>query len=376
VRRLLRPTVRTRLTALYAGVVAVTTAAILVASYELMDRHLRRTLTAAQAQDALDRLSHQYIVAGIGATLLAIALGWALADRALRPLARITATARTVSDERLGERIAADGPDDELRELAETFDAMLDRLEDAFDAQRRFVANASHELRSPLTVIRTEADVALDDPAATREELREALRGVLDATDRTESLLAALLLLARTQRELIALEPVDLADVARVALDALRDEVRAAGITVRTSLAHAPAQGDPVLIDRLVANLVENAVRHNARPGLVEVTTHREAGAALLRVTNTGAVLSAEDVARMTEPFERLGRRAGPGGSGLGLSIVRSVVDAHAGRLTLAAADGGGLEAQVRLPDVAQVRSAGPPQVPADRAGGSPAPSG
>jgi signal transduction histidine kinase len=349
-RRAFRPTIRVRLTALYAGVVALTIAVILVASYELMDHHLRRTLPDDLAKDALGRLATQYVIAFVGAILLAVALGYALASRALAPLARITATARQVSEDRLSRRIAPTGPDDELRELAETFDAMLDRLESSFGAQRRFIANASHELRSPLTVIRTEADVALEDPAADREELREALRGVLEGADRTEALLEGLLVLAQSQRGFAVHDRVDLAPALEDAVAAVVDEARSAGIEIRSSAAPAPVLGDGALLGRLVANLVENAVRHNHRGGTVEATTHREGPWSAVRVTNTGAVLSDEQAARLTEPFERLGRRAGAGGSGLGLSIVESVTTAHGGRLSIRPLPRGGLRVEVLLP--------------------------
>ncbi|HYF27368.1 MAG TPA: HAMP domain-containing sensor histidine kinase [Baekduia sp.] len=340
-------TLRARLTALYAAVLVLSTAALLAASYVLLRDQLERTLPRDLADAALDDVVVQYAVGLVGATLLAVALGWALAGRALRPLTTITATARRISEERLGERVAlGPGPEDELRELAGTLDAMLDRLERSFGAQRRFVANASHELRSPLTVIRTEAEVALADPDAAPAELREALEHVVEAADRTEALLEALLLLARAQAEPARREPLDLADAARRAVAA----VDRSGLELRIDAPPAATSGDRALIDRLAANLVDNAVRYNRPGGEISVVTGRDGGWAWLRVGNTGAVIAEQDAARVTEPFERLGRRAGAGGSGLGLSIVRSVVELHGGTLRITPRAAGGLDVEVRLP--------------------------
>lgn len=348
----MRRSVRVRLTALYAAVLVLSTAALLVASYLLLERQLERTLPGELAAEALDEIAAQYVLGLLGATLLAVALGWALAGRALAPLARITRTARRISEERLGERVAlGPGPQDEVRELAGTLDAMLDRLQGAFEAQQRFVANASHELRSPLTVIRTEADVALADPDASVDELRDALAHVVEGADRTEALLAALLLLARSQAGQGRREPVDVASAARAAVAAVEDEARARGITVHTDAPPAPAVGDPALIERLAANLVDNAVRYNRPGGWVEVVTGRDEGCAWLRVANPGPEISVQDAERLVEPFERL-HRAGSssGGSGLGLSIVRAVAEQHGGTLTLRPRAEGGLDVEVRLP--------------------------
>jgi len=328
-------TVRVRLTALYGALFAGSVAALMAVSYLLMDGHLHRTLAPDAADAALAELATQYGLALAGSTLIALALGWAMAGRVLAPLKTIVATARRVSEARLDERIALAGPRDELRELAETVDAMLDRLGDAFEAQRRFVANASHELRAPLTVIRTEADVTLADPAASTRELRAMGEAVLEATDRTDALLEALLALARSQRGLLRRERVDLAGFVRGA---------AAG-----DVRPAPVDGDPALLERLAGNLLENARRYNRPGGGVAVATGLHGGEAVLRVANDGPPLDPEVVARLAEPFER-GGRFGGGGAGLGLSIVRSVAEAHGGTLTLAARPEGGLLATVRLP--------------------------
>jgi signal transduction histidine kinase len=346
----LRPTVRLRLAALYAGLVVATTVFLLGVSWWLMRRHLERTLPAPEAHDLSTRLLSQYAIALAGIVLLAGVVGWLVAGRVLSPLRRITTTARRVSEERLGERIGLEGPDDELRELGATLDAMLDRLQAAVDAQRRFVANASHELRSPLTVIRTEADVTLADPDAGVEQLRAMGEIVLEATDRTEALLDALLVLARTQRELLADRPVDLAVLLRRAAAQVALEASTARVALQVRAEPAVVRGDEPLLERLAANLAENAVRHNEPAGVAQLEVRAADGEAILRVSNTGAPIPADAVARLAQPFERLDRAVRTPGTGLGLSIVRAVADAHGGRLTLSPRAGGGLDAEVRLP--------------------------
>jgi signal transduction histidine kinase len=323
---------------------------VLGVSYGLLADHLRATLPRAAADDVLSHLASQYGIAIVGTALLAVAVGWAAAGRLLRPLTTITATARRVSDERLGERIELGGPHDELRELADTFDAMLERLQESMESQRRFVANASHELRSPLTVIRTEADVALADPDADVAELRRMGETVLEATDRTEALLDGLMVLARSQRGLVRRRPVDLATAAQRAAGEASAAARAAGVELRVQTREAPVVGDDPLLVRLVGNLVDNAVRFNAGGGSVDVATGRQNGSAHVRVTNTGPRVPEDAVERLTEPFERLGRSADGNGAGLGLSIVRAVAEAHGGTVRIAAPPGGGLDVTVELP--------------------------
>jgi signal transduction histidine kinase len=342
--------VRVRLTAAYALLFCATVGLLLGASYWLLDRHFHRTLSDGAAGDALRAVGLQYLLAFGGTVLLALAAGWIIAGRALAPIGRMTAFARRVSGERLDERIALEGPADELRELADTLDAMLDGLSESFGAQRRFVANAGHELRGPLTVIRTQAEVALADPDASPGELRAMGEAVVDACRRAEALLEGLMALARSQRALVAREPADLAPGARAAVAAVAAEARAADVRVRLDARSAPTLGDRRLLDRLVVNLVENAVRHNTPGGTVEVATSTRGDRAAVRVTNTGHLLLDESVARLTEPFERLGRPADARGAGLGLSIVQSVAEAHRGEVHLVARDGGGLEAEVLLP--------------------------
>ena len=265
-----------------------------------------------------------------------VALGWLLAGRALRPLHAIAATARDVGRDSLDRRVSLDGPADELKELADTVDTMLGRLDDAFANQQRFVANASHELRTPLAVIRAEVDVALADPDATADELRATAERVRSATDRSERLIESLLTLSRSEADAAAKpELVDLAAAVELAIDGIDAELGEQGIALRTDLARATARGDRRLIERLVANLVENAVRHNVPGGWVAISTAVRDGSAHLRVENSGPVVPPDRVDELVEPFQRLSRHAPGSGAGLGLSIVRSVADAHGGAVKI-----------------------------------------
>jgi signal transduction histidine kinase len=291
---------------------------------------------------------------GLGVmAVLSVGFGWAVAGRVLGPLHRMTATARKLSEENLHERIALDGPDDELKELADTFDAMLARLEAAFDSQKRFVANASHELRTPLSIIRTEVDVALANPDSTPEELRRMGEVVRRATERSDALIDGLLVLARSDRGVTALGPVDLAALADEAVTQSAAEAAAAGVEFRTQFEPAPTSGDDALLGRLAGNLVENAIRHNEPGGRIEVVTGpaEQRGEVRLAVANSGPVIDPADVDGLFEPFRRLGAdRVAGRGAGLGLSIVRSVTVAHGGRIAARPRPGGGLVVEVFLP--------------------------
>ena len=345
-----RPTLRLRLTAIYAALFCASAGLLLAASWWLLERHFHRTLPDAVAREAASAVGTQYALAFGGTLLVAVAAGWLVAGRALAPLARITATARRVSEERLGERVALEGPADELRELADALDLMLEGLAESFGAQRRFIANASHELRGPLTVIRTEAEVTLANPDATAGELREMGEAVVGASRRTEALLESLMALARSQRALMRRELVDLALGARAAVAQVAEEAHEGDVRLRLDAHPAPTLGDRRLLERLVANLVENGVRHNERGGTVDVLTERRNGRAAVRVVNTGRPLAAEAVERLTQPFERLDRVGEEPGAGLGLSIVRSVAEAHGGALAIEAREEGGLAVEVLLP--------------------------
>jgi signal transduction histidine kinase len=275
-----------------------------------------------------------------------------VAGRVLRPLRTITATARDISAANLHERLALDGPDDELKELGDTIDDLLARLEQAFEAQRRFVANASHELRTPLARQRTVAQVALDDRDATVESLRAAHERVLVAGAQQERLIDALLTLARGQTGSDKREPLDLADLACRVLVTRRAEAQRRGLDLREALAPASVTGDARLIERLVANLVDNALRHNEDAGHVDVATGNRSGHAVLSVGNTGPLVPAADVDRLFEPFERLGanRTGHDGGLGLGLSIVQAIANAHGATIDVHPQRKGGLHIDVSFP--------------------------
>ena len=291
--------------------------------------------------------------------ILAAVLGWLLAGQVLAPLKRITGTAQRVSEEHLDERIAVDGPDDELRELGETLNEMLDRLSESFETQRRFVANASHELRSPLTVIRSEAEVALANPQPDLDELRGMAESVVQASRRTEALLASLLILARSQRGLLQSAPVDLATVAADAAEAASGTAATESVRLDTELEPAIVEGDAALLERLGANLIENGVRYNRPGGFVRVRTGASNGSIELEVENSGPPVEPAAAARLAEPFERLERDADGRGAGLGLSIVRAVTEAHGGTLEIDPRPEGGLVVSVRLPAADAIAGAG-----------------
>ena len=302
-----------------------------------------------------DQAIHQLLVqSGFALSVMALAsvgLGWWVAGRALRPLRRMTATARSLSEASLHDRIALDGPSDELRELAETFDAMLDRLEAAFESQRSFVANASHELRTPLSIQRALLDVALDDPHAAVPELREAARQVLAVTERSEHLIENLLVLARSNRGLAQGDRQD-ADLAAITRLALEQEWPSAGPSppaLRCSLHAAALSGDPALLAHLAANLVRNAIRHNIPGGWITLSTDTVDGQARLTVSNSGPVIPAEQVGELFQPFRRLApdRTGSVRGSGVGLSIVQAVAAAHGATVTATAIPAGGLALSV-----------------------------
>ena len=380
------PTIRLRLGLLYGVVFLITGAVLLTIGYVLVrnglrDHHsltqtlrrlgkpvgseglLSRALGAAPGSpevklaraiqhqlvsSALNQLLLEYLAALLVMTIVSIGTGYLLAGRALRPLRRITATAQRVSGENLGERIALAGPADELRELADTFDGMLGRLDAAFASQRRFVANASHELRTPLAIMRTEVDVALADPQASAEELRTMGEAVRDTVDRNERLISSLLVLARSEAASGPGQPVDLAALAGDIITDLRARAHDARVEVHDDLEPAWTHGDPALIERLVANLLDNGIHHNVPGGHLEVRTRSEHGRAELWVGNGGERIDPGTAAQLVQPFRRLHRSAG--GFGLGLSIVRSVAEAYGGTTTITAPPDGGLAVLVQLP--------------------------
>jgi len=292
------------------------------------------------------------VIALVAMAALSMGLGWLVAGRVLRPLRTITGAAREISATDLHRRLALTGPDDEFKELGDTFDGLLGRLEASFVAQRQFVANASHELRTPLARLRTLAQVALADPNASVESLRAAHNRVLASEQQLEQLIDALLSLARSERGLERRQPLDLAALTGGVLDECAGEVERRGLRLNTALDPAYAQGDPQLLERLVANLIDNAIRHNLAGGGIDVSVTTTAEAAVLSVANDGLVIPVEELERLQAPFERLGTaRTGPGdGHGLGLSIVRAIVAAYEAQLTISARPEGGLAVEVRFP--------------------------
>jgi signal transduction histidine kinase len=392
-RRWWRPTIRLRLSLLYAGAFFLAGAALVAVLYVILGEALDRQVTARvgitehlaeptpsepsaqqaahdeqealrdqfeqDRDDTLDTMLVASLVALGAVGVLAGGFGWMLAGRALHPLQRITATARRVADRSLHERIALEGPDDEIKDLADTFDAMLERLDHSFDSQRRFVANASHELRTPLTISRTLIEVTLDDPGAD-ESVRRLGETLLSVNRRHERLIDGLLTLAGSEQRITDGTPVDLADVARHIADEARTAAATVGVEIRIHLQSAVVTGDPVLLERLTQNLVDNATRYNvSEHGEVIVSTGVVDGVAVLTVDNTGPPVPPYEVPSLFEPFRRLGdteRLAGQTGTeagrgaGLGLSIVRSVAHAHGGEVQASPRSGGGLTVRVGMP--------------------------
>jgi signal transduction histidine kinase len=315
---------------------------------------VRYGITAQRNHDAAQLLAVSWIVLAL-ATLGAALLGWLAAGRVLAPLRSITDTARTISAGNLHERLALNGPDDEFKRLGDTLDDLLGRLEASFEAQRRFVANASHELRTPLTLERTLLQVALADPHATADDLRAACHELLVSQTEHERLLEALLTLATSERGLEQHEPLDLRAVAEAAVAAAEHAALEGGLFIEPELDAAPISGDPALIGRLVANLLDNAVAHNVPGGTIAVHTGRGDAASVLTVANPGVPIAPERIDGLFEPFQRGGdERTGDGGHyGLGLSIVRAIAAAHGASATAAAGPVGGLTVTVRFPDPA-----------------------
>jgi len=378
-----RSTIRVRLTLWYAGAFLGAGAILVALMYAFLSQSLDQQMTARLGlteqlrehipPELAEQLRTQFeagradtLKSMLGWSLASLGVigvaaggfGWLLAGRALRPLQNITATARRVADRSLNERIALPGPEDEIKDLADTFDAMLERLDRAFDSQRRFVANASHELRTPLTLNRTLIEVALDDPD-TPESLRQLGATLLAVNQRHERLIDGLLTLASAEERLTAHGRVDLADLVRYLATESLAAAEQAGVEIRTTLARAPVDGDPLLLERLAQNLVDNAIRYNiAEHGWVAVTTDTIEGNAILTVENTGPTVAPYEVGDLFEPFRRLTgaeRQATPRGNrgaGLGLSIVRSVTHAHGGDLHATTRPDGGLTIQVRIPAV------------------------
>ncbi|MDA0638934.1 HAMP domain-containing sensor histidine kinase [Nonomuraea sp. MCN248] len=320
-----------------------------------------RRLLAEQEADlraaATTSLLAQGVVAVGVVACLATALGWVVAGRVLAPLHQVTATARRIAaapDRGLRERIDLDGPVDEVKELADTFDTMVARLDRSFDGQRRFVANASHELRTPLTLNRALVELAMHRRAAS-PDVRQLGESLLEINARHERLISGLLLLARAEHEVTDRSPVDLADIVAHVVAQTAQEAEQEGIAVYEETFPAPTTGNALLLERLATNLVENGIRHNLRDGTgwVRIATRTVTGGQVtVTVTNTGPTVPPYDVPELFEPFRRLdGERVLTGRSaGLGLSIVRSVARAHGGDVTARPREGGGLVMTATLP--------------------------
>jgi signal transduction histidine kinase len=386
--RELRLSIRTRLTAWYGGLFALAGTALLVTNYLLVSAALPSadSFLATQATEpltayetdtaqtlpggvygtseaattvddyrasALNTLLVQSAIALVITVVLAVWLGWLMASRVLRPLHSITNTAHQLGADNLARRINHEGPDDELKDLADTFDGMLDRLAGAFDSQKRFVANASHELRTPLAVQRTLIEVALGAPDASPELTRLGAH-LLDTNLRSEKLIDGLLLLARSDRGLSSREPVRLHEVVADVVESCSEPASSRQVDVVVVSSRRVVVGDPVLLSHLVSNLVRNAILYNKPGGTVRVEVGSEPA---LRVVNTGEPIPAEVVPGLFEPFRRLRtERLVSEGTGLGLSLVRSIAAAHDGSVTARPNAGGGLLLEVNLP-VTDVRT-------------------
>ncbi|TCO56931.1 sensor histidine kinase [Actinocrispum wychmicini] len=380
-------TIRARLTAIYGGLFFLAGAVLMALTYLLVWQILNRSMPKMpdpqalqtmlarlkitfggnqeqvdtlynvirdaqeqQRSDVLNGLLVQGAVALVGVGAVAVALGWLLAGRALRPVHQVTETAKRIagSGRGLHERIDLGGQRNEMTELATTFNAMLERLDNSFDGQTRFIANASHEMRTPLAVKRALIEVTISRPDTSTDAKRLG-ESLLEVNARHERLIDGLLTLADSENELTEHSEVDLADIAENVLDQLAGPARDAGVEVRAAtLGPSPVVGDPVLLERLTQNLVENAIRHNRPSGWLSVRT----GLGTLTVSNTGPVVRVYEVETLFQPFRRLDRErvAGERGFGLGLSIARAVSRAHGGDITAVPRPDGGLEVTVTLP--------------------------
>jgi len=397
-RRWLPQTIRVRLTLLFAALFLAAGAALLAVTYALVAGlpvkaprptqaqaklayackvgkagtvpfgECRQALTAVGAQKAAEELRDQtlqrllaYSLVALGAmTVVSGGLGWVMAGRVLRPVSSITAAARRASERHLGERLALTGPKDELKELADTFDQMLERLDAAFAIQRRFVADASHELRTPLTVMRTAIEVTMAKPARTPEQLEAMAAKVARSAAQAEALIEALLTLAASEQAPASPELVDLATAAEDAVDSAAAWVGQLGLHIDTDLAAAPACGNRLLLERMVGNLVDNAVRHNIRGGWISIRTGTGGQEARFEIANSGPVIPEELVPSLFEPFRRVEERTSlQDGTGLGLAIVRSIGTAHGARVEAHSLPAGGLGILVTLPLAAGAAGAG-----------------
>jgi signal transduction histidine kinase len=310
---------------------------------------------SAGSSSQRDRALHSLLLfslIGLGVmTLASGGAGWVVSGRVLRPVRAITEAARRASEQHLGERLALTGARDELKELADTFDDMLERLDQAFVAQRRFVANASHELRTPLTIMRTAIDVTLAKPSRTPDQLEAMAVRVRRSTDRAETMIDALLTLAISDQGPASNELFDLATAAEDALDVAAASIGRLSLRVDSKLEPTETTGDPHLLERMIGNLVDNAVRHNEPGGWIRLRTGARDGSVFLQIANSGPHVPDEAVPTLFEPFRRIeGRTAVRDGVGLGLSIVQSIAAAHGATVVAQSQPAGGLDVRVALP--------------------------
>lgn len=374
-------TVRLRLTLLYGALFAVSGLVLLTITYllvkhttqlRLVVKHqefgrppglgsalpdpdpysAQRALAEEQRAEQLHNLLIQSTIALAIMTVASIALGWLVAGRVLRPLRTMTTTIQQISARNVHERLAIGGPRDELKDLADTVDGLLGRLETALDSHRRFVANAAHELRTPLTLERALLEETLTDGGATVSTFRATFERMVQLSDHQARLLESLLTLAGSERAPARRDPCDLAALSEQALLTAYPKLQHRGLRVGSGLSPALASGDPALLERLVANLLDNAADYNVPGGRVEVSTCTEADRAILCVTNTGPKVPPEQVDRLFEPFQRLGERTSHDDDhhGLGLSIVRAIATAHDATLTARANPAGGLTIKLAFP--------------------------
>jgi signal transduction histidine kinase len=363
-----RPTARLRLTIMYGcvclafGIVLLTVTYLLtwdVFTVSVVPRPPSASagpgqLSGGASQIAFDRhllLVRSALALGV-VSIAALGSGWLLAGRVLRPLSTITAAARRISASSLHERLALPGPDDELKELANTLDDLFARLEASFGSQRRFAANASHELRTPLTRERTLLQVTLADPDSTVATWRSVSKELLDSNTEQERLIEALLILANSECGLDHSEPVDLAAHTRALLEESRAGIDRLSLSVSTDIRPAGLYGDPLLVRQLASNLVGNAIRHNVHGGNIRIQTATYGGRAILSVSNSGPRIPPSEVDRLFQPFQRLGPRRAQrdNGHGLGLSIVTSIATAHRARISAQPGPDGGLTISVAFP--------------------------
>lgn len=347
-----RPSLRVQLTALYAGLVLAVVVPMLLVTGFLFGRGQARDRAGEASpppDTAVQQVDLALAIVAIIVVLVTVAVAWWLAGRFLRPLRAMTMTAQEISATNLNRRLELHGPDDELTKLGRTLDDLFGRLESSFVSQRHFVANASHELRTPLAGQRALLQVALADPDVSVASLRAACEEALDLGERQERLIGALLTLADGQKGIEYRESFDLADITDKVIVARRPEAAGQGIAVRASLHPAASIGDPDLIESMIGNLVDNAIRHNLAHGHVAISTGFTNGHAQLSVSNTGPTIQSQDLLRLFQPFQRLAaeRTHTTDGHGLGLTIVHAIAEAHDAVLTIYPLPAGGLDVTV-----------------------------